>query len=133
MGQINDAQSKGEVIAAMLDETEVNNKAPPILELKQLKTWNNYLMESEKERQNKADAEELESFIDGILNDPDSDKKDDVDCNNNGQGLTLFKSIFENGSDEESESDESQQSELETIDVVMPSVPTKVEVVPIKE
>merc|ERR1712151_563605 len=47
------AQSKGEIIAAMLRETEINEKQPPILELKQLKTWSNYLMEGNKQSASK--------------------------------------------------------------------------------
>ena len=110
----NDAvQSRGEVIAAMLEATEQNEREPPILELKQLKTWNNYLMESEhkqRAKKIKVSGEEMKDFIDGILNDSDSEKKHDEQ---NGDEMEaddneLFKSIFENEGDDDSESEASE-------------------------
>eukprot|EP01083_Nonionella_stella_P280010 952360_1 len=119
--------SKGEQIAAMLEETQ-SNKEPPILQLKQLKTWNSYLQETQH-KQDTEDKEtmvkkmEMKSFIDGILNDSDSSGSDDEGemeketiIDGRQQEMSLFKSIFED--DEATDSDTDEASESEEIEQV---------------
>lgn len=121
-------QSKGELVAAMLGEDE-SNMAPPMLQLKQLKTWNSYLQQTDSPKANAArnqvDAKEMKSFLDGVMgvlhdsdNDPDDKgKKEKSGPEGDVVDMTLFKSIFDDhsSSESESESDNDSQNDSENV------------------
>eukprot|EP01084_Bolivina_argentea_P160061 278762_1 len=110
-------ESRGEQVAAILEENE-SDFQPPVLQLKQWKTWNSYLNEMTSGNKGMIVKEdpEMKSFIDSILNDDVSDnenKKDEIEnIKQQQEDMSLFKSIFDNDNDSESSSDDDDE-ELE--------------------